>query len=67
MTELLSEGTRRRKNKTSAPAEPLAAARQPESESKGQSLQDLVAKVKRHSDVLDGNAQQGPKRKRRRH
>lgn len=66
MTELLSEGTRRRKSKTGVPAEPLAAARQ-ESEPKGQSLQDLVAKVKRDSDTLEGNAQQGPKRKRRRH
>ena len=67
MSELLSEGTRRRKSKTSAPAEPLAPVRKADSEIKGQSLQDLVAKVKGSAGGVVENAAQGPKRKRRRH
>lgn len=67
MSELLSEGTRRRKSKTSAPTESVTAVRQADSEGKGQSLQDLVAKVKQ---TAGGSAEEGrqgpPKRKRRR-
>jgi hypothetical protein len=67
MSELLSEGTRRRKSKTSAPIEPLAPVRKSDGEPKGQSLQDLVAKVKQSAGGSTEGDGQGPKRKRRRH